>query len=119
MAKRKTRQRITASERKKILREMKTEGLTADEIARKYGVSKWTVYGWRQQAGVTDGRRGRKAGRPKKGPSTNGTSDAALRAEIRRVLPGILREEVGRAIVAVFGLKLRLLRKAARGLRGN
>jgi transposase-like protein len=101
MAKRKKRQlkRLPAATRARILAEARTKGLTAEQVEKKYGVSKWTFYGWRKRTGKARTGFGRAAGRV----ATVAVSQQTLRSEIRAVLPGILREELARALGSVFG----------------
>lgn len=92
--KKKTPKKLSAADRQKILAEAKAKGLTADQVAKKYGVSKWTYYGWRNKAGGTTTR---KVG-PKGKAKTTAIDPNMLRSEIRAVLPGILREELAKAL---------------------
>lgn len=95
MAKRrKKRTQVSASARRKILAQMKSRGLTARKAARMYGVSMWTIYGWRKRK-----RAARR--RPAKGRRTGtATSQSALnamiRSELRALLPGIVEGEIAR-----------------------
>ena len=95
--KRKSRKRLSRSARAKILAEMKKSGMTAKQIGRKYGISPWTVYGWRKRPSGKAGRRAKGSGR------AAGIGSAALRAEIRAALPRILRDELARAITSMIG----------------
>jgi transposase len=85
------------AERTRILAEAKAKGLSAEQVEKKYGVSKWTYYGWKRRAGMSLGPR---PSRVVKGPTAN-----MVRAEVRAVLPGILREEIARAIGQMLGKK--------------
>lgn len=87
--------RLSAADRTRILAEAKTNGWTADQVAKKYGVSKWTVYGWRQGTSKANGATSRKAaGRARSG---RGTSRNGSLAEILRpLIAEIVREELGR-----------------------
>lgn len=96
MAKKKRQlKRLPAAERARILTEARTKGMTAEQVQKKYGVSKWTFYGWRKRTPKTKGAVGRVA--------TVAVNEQALRNELRAVLPGILREELARALGGVFG----------------
>lgn len=103
-AKRGPYNRKSAASRSKILAEMVAKKMTAKQVSKKYGVSPWTIYGWRQRTGVAKPH-GRKPGRPAKGSgsSSTGISAGVLREEIRAVLPAILREELARAIAGMVG----------------
>jgi transposase-like protein len=106
MAKKKMKKSISRATRAQILAIAKAKGWTAKQVAKKFGISAWTFYGWRKRtaSGAKGARRGKKPGRPV-GSSTSGStvSTAALRDEIRAALPGILREELARAIRAMLG----------------
>lgn len=90
----KTPKTVSVVDRKKIMAEAKAKGLTADQVAKKYGISKWTVYGWKQRSrGATTQKTMRTAV-----TKTTVIDPKTLRSEIRAVLPGILREELARAL---------------------
>jgi hypothetical protein len=63
-------------------------------VEKKYGVSKWTFYGWRKN-------RPRPAGRVAQ-VQVVAPSQAMIQREIRAVLPGILREEIAIALAGIF-----------------
>ncbi len=50
--KKKTQKRLTRTARAQILATAKANGWTADLVAKKFGVSKWAVYGWRKRGGT-------------------------------------------------------------------
>lgn len=114
-----TREGLDAEEAKTQAREQgrshedprrESKSLTADQVAKKYRVSRWTVYGWRKRMG----RRGtRGAGRAS--ANTKGAIASAIRSEIRAALPGILRDEIARAVTSM----LRNRRVARRRRRGK
>jgi transposase len=87
------------AERARILAEAKAKGLTAEQVAKRYGVSKWTYYGWKKQGGKSTGVVARSAA---KGPTAE-----MVRREVRAVLPGILREEIARALSGLIGKRVR------------
>lgn len=113
MPRKQTRKRITRTDRKKILSQAKTKGWTAQQVAKKFGISVWTYYGWRKRSGVAKPH-GRKTGRPAK-TSTYGLTSTALRTEIRAVLPSILRDELARTLTRIVGLGS--LKRGRRGKR--
>src|SRR3970040_1233904 len=100
MPKKRKLKRLSRSERAKILAEMKARGLTADQVAKKYRVSKWTIYGWRKRAG--QGKTGAREAR-RQSANTKGITASAVRSEIRAALPAILREEIARAVTRMLG----------------
>ena len=103
MPRKKTRKIITLSDRKKILAEAKAKGLTAEQVARKYKISKWTYYGWKKRTAKPATAKTRKSVQPK----TAAVSSKILRSEIRAVLPGILREELARALGTIIKKRTR------------
>jgi len=100
---RKDRKRYTPAEKAKILAAAKKEGLTGDDVAEKFGVSKLTFYRWRgpvrSDAVARRGRRG--PGRPP-GSRKVLVDRAALRKsvqeQVRKLLPQIIREELEAAL---------------------
>ncbi len=84
--------------------------MTAAEVEKKYGISRWTFYGWRKRTGP--GRSSRRA-YSVRGNNTGGSVET-LRSEIRAALPGILREELARAFGSLFQGQGRRGRRASR-----
>ncbi len=95
MPKKRVLKRLPKAKRAMILKEAEVKGLTAEQVQKKYGVSKWTFYGWRKRLPKTAARVGA-------GPQTATLSEAAVRRELRAVLPGILREEIASALAGIF-----------------
>lgn len=93
MPRRKAFKRVSREERAKILASAEKHGWTAADVEKKFGISRWTFYGWRKRTGPGRSRRGAGA----RG-AVAGISADALRTELRAVLPGILREEVAYAL---------------------
>lgn len=96
--------RYTAAQKAKILATAKKEGLTGAQVAKRFGVSTLTFYRWRgpvrsdalQRAG-----RKRGPGRPKGtgGPRVDpAVVRQAVRTQIEKMLPQIIREEVAAAL---------------------
>jgi transposase-like protein len=95
--------RYTPAEKAKILAAAKAEGLTGAQAAEKFGVSQLTFYRWRGPV-RTDAlkRRGkRRPGRPP-GSGKAGVDESAVRkavqAQIKKLLPRIIQEEVEAAL---------------------
>jgi hypothetical protein len=89
--KRAQKTRARRSGRAKILAEMRSAGLTAKEAAKKYGISIWTIYGWRKTRGgrpTTPAKRGRPVGsrRPR----------SSLAEMLRPVIAELVRDELKR-----------------------
>jgi transposase-like protein len=112
MAARKARKTISRTERNRILSEAKSKGWTAQQVAKKFGISVWTYYGWRKRTGVAKPHVRDAGGRSR--VSTTSITSSALRSEIRAVLPGILRDELARTLTRIVGLGT-----ARRGRRGK
>ena len=100
--KRAQRKRYTDAEKKQILATAKKEGLTGAQVKKRFGVSTLTFYRWRGPVrSDAVARKGRKRG-PGRPPGTGkvNVDVAAIRrevqAQVRRLLPRIIREEVAR-----------------------
>ena len=91
--KKQSRKRLSATDRARILAEAKAKGWTADQIAKTYGVSKWTVYGWRQS-------RSKPGGVPATGPRGNQRPSGAssLAEMLRPLIAELVREELRRLV---------------------
>ncbi|MFH1833810.1 MAG: hypothetical protein ABH877_02195 [bacterium] len=101
MPKKKTIKVRPRAERARILAEAKAKGLTAEQVEKRYGVSKWTYYGWKKRAARPVAKVARGAVQFKAAAPSAG----AIQREIRAVLPRILREEMARAFGAMLGKK--------------
>lgn len=118
MAKRE-RKTYSDQQRETILATAIKEGLTAEDVQKKFGVKPVTYYSWRKKKGIK-GPRGRKpaAGRaaatgPKMGSDLGSQVRAGVQAKVRELLPGIVREEVERYLDSVFGGKSAAPRRRA------
>jgi transposase-like protein len=100
MPKKRVLKRLPRAKKAMILREAEVKGLTAEQVEKKYGVSKWTFYGWRK-------RLPKSAARGVVGSQAAAPSEAAIRRELRVMLPGILREELARALGSIFAKRAR------------
>ena len=94
--------RYTKEEKAKILAAAKAGKLTGDQVSKRFGVAALTFYRWR---GPVRGRK--KLGRPVGSKNRVGTAKVrvneaavrnAVRAQIRKLLPQIIREEVEAAL---------------------
>jgi len=101
MPKKKTIQVRPRAERARILAEAEAKGLTAEQVEKRYGVSKWTYYGWKKRSAKPSVARGAVQYKAA-GPSAD-----VIRREIRAVLPGILREEIASALAGIFAKRTR------------
>lgn len=83
--------RTSRADRATVLAEMKSARLTAKQAAKKYGISVWTIYGWRKtRAGrpTTPAKRGRPVGSRRSGSS--------LAQMLRPVIAELVRQELTR-----------------------
>jgi len=100
------RKSYSPEQRKHILDTAASEGLTALDVKKKFGVTPVTYYSWRKKTGVS-ARRGRGPGRP--AGSRNGVADlgSQLRTEVRgkiqQILPAIVKSEVASYMDSLFG----------------
>ena len=89
MARRKTTlKRVSREKRAHILAVADQKGLTALQVEKKFGISRWTFYGWRK----------RKPGRAARGAASAGMHSCNCAAEIQAVLPGLIRQELTAAM---------------------
>jgi transposase len=100
MPKKRVLKRLPRAQKAMILREAEVKSLTAEQVEKKYGVSKWTFYGWRK-------RLPKSAAREVAGPQAAAPSEAAIRRELRAVLPGVLRQEIASALASIFAKRAR------------
>ncbi len=106
MAKRE-RKTYSDAQREEILATAIKDGLTAEDVQKKYGVKPVTYYSWRKKKGIK-GPRGRKpasakAGVVQRSGDLSSQVRAGVQAKVRELLPGIVREEVERYLDSVFG----------------
>jgi transposase-like protein len=107
MAKR-ARKRYSAETRAKVLAAAKSEGLTANDVKKKFGVTPVTYYSWRKKSGAgKKRRRGRAAG----DSGLDGVLRQRVQARMRVVLPKIVSSEVDSYLATYFGGGTRRRRK--------
>lgn len=103
-ARRRPRTRYTDQQRTEILAAAQRDGLTANDVQKKFGVTPVTYYSWRKKGGAGRRRKGRAAktgavvGRAVAGAMN--VADAIrteLRLQIRRLLPEVIASELGGA----------------------
>ena len=100
---RRKRHTYTTTQRSSILAAARKEGLTANQVQRRFGVTPVTYYSWRKKQGLS-ARRGR-GGAGVAGSSGNLTQQVRdeVRAKVRQILPNIVRTEVSGYLHALFG----------------
>jgi len=86
--------RMTREQRAKIIAVADKQGLTAMQVEKKFGVSRWTYYGWRKRRGTKTGR----VGRPARRAAAATTCTCNCPAEIQAMLPGLIRQELTQAL---------------------
>lgn len=91
--------RYSAAQKNRILKTAQRKNLTAQQVQRQFGVSPLTFYRWR---GPVRRRRGAVA----RANHSAGTGQSGLRAQVRegvrRVLPGVIRQEVSLYLAEIF-----------------
>lgn len=98
------RKSYTEAQRQAILETAEAEGLTAEGVKKKFGVTPVTYYSWRKKNGIK-GPRGRKpANRIASGGNDLGSQvRAGVQSRVREILPQIVQEEVAGYLDSLFG----------------
>lgn len=94
--------RYTSAERKRILSAAAKDGLTGEQVAKRFGVAALTFYRWR---GPVRGPKARIAGTATKVKIAEGNLRGEVRARIAQMLPEIIRQEVAEAVAALLGIR--------------
>ena len=99
---RRKRQTYTEVQRDSILAAARKGSLTALQVQKKFGVTPVTYYSWRKKQGLTR-RRGGAIGlvAGSAGALTHHLR-SEVRAKVRQILPGIVRNEVSGYLDALF-----------------
>jgi len=96
--------RYTAAQKAKILAAARKGGLTGAQVAKRFGISTLTYYRWRGPVrSDAVARKGRKRGPGRPPGSGKAKIDVVavrreVRAQVRKLLPQIIREEVAAAL---------------------
>jgi transposase-like protein len=98
-----SRKRYTPAEKAKILAAAKSEGLTGAQAAKKFGIAQLTFYRWRGpvRSDAVAKRAKRGPGRPPGSGSVHvnqGALRKAVREQVQKLLPQIIREEIEAAL---------------------
>lgn len=99
---RRKRQTYTAGQRNAILAAAKKGSLTALQVKRKFGVTPVTYYSWRKKQGLTR-RRGTVGLIAGAGGNLTQHVQSEVRARVRQMMPGIVRNEVSGYLKHLFG----------------
>jgi transposase len=83
---------LSRADRTRILAEAKSKGWTAEQIAKKAGVSKWTVYGWKKRSAA----KGKRTTVKRERPVGLRTSGGSLGEMLRPLIAQMVREELAR-----------------------
>jgi transposase-like protein len=96
------RKRTSYSNQKRsaVLEAAQKEGLTANEVQKRFGVTPVTYYSWRRKYGV-GARRSSGAARAN-GGSLEAQVRSEVQAKVRQILPTIVRSEVSSYLDTVF-----------------
>lgn len=99
---RRKRHAYTSAQRNAILAAARKDGLTALQVKKKFGVTPVTYYSWRKKFGLTRSRGG--VTRMVVGPTSdlNRQVRSEVRARVRQIMPGIVRNEVSGYLEALF-----------------
>lgn len=102
------RENTPAAEQARIVATANREGLTAPQVQKRFGVKPVTYYSWRKKLGLKGPRGRRPAGAARvQGSDLSAQVRAGVQARVRELLPGIVREEVGRYLDQVLGSRSR------------
>lgn len=97
------RKRHTYSNAKRIsiLQAAQSQGLTALDVQKRFGVTPVTYYSWRRKYGA---RPARAAGtRASRGSGLEGQLRTEVQVRVRQILPQIVRTEVSQYLDSLFG----------------
>ncbi len=104
MAKTRRGKRYPEQLRTKILATARRENLTAEQVQKRFGVSRVTFYKWRGPVG-----RGRRPGLLAASAQAGGNLiEREVRQMVRKALPGIIKQEVSAALKEFTRRKVRL-----------
>jgi transposase-like protein len=99
---RRKRHQYTEEQRTTILSAARKDRLTALQVQKKFGVTPVTYYSWRKKTGLT-ARRGGPGVAIGRSADLSGQVRAEVQTKVRRILPGIVRNEVSAYLNAIFG----------------
>lgn len=99
---RKRRKSYTPKQRQSILAVAQKQGLTAEQVKRRFGVTPVTYYSWRKKSGMARPRGQSVRGMVLSG-SLAGQVRTSVQARVREILPGIVRAEVNHYLDSILG----------------
>jgi len=90
---------LSRADRAKILADMKSSGLTAQQAAKKYGISHWTIYGWKKSRNAgKSGKPAKKSGAKRTAAKSSTRPSGSLGETLRPLIAQIVREELARLV---------------------
>ena len=102
MAKARRKRTLYSNQKRSIvLATAQKEGLTANQVQKRFGVTPVTYYSWRRKYGV-GGRRTGAVMRASGGGSLEQQVRSEVQAKVRQILPNIVRNEVSTYLDTVF-----------------
>jgi transposase-like protein len=99
---RRKRHTYAEEKRRSILSTAQSEGLTAVDVKKRFGVTPVTYYSWRKKYGVSP-RRGATATVSGKRAGVGGQVRSEVQARVRQILPAIVKSEVDSYLNSLFG----------------
>jgi len=100
---RRKRQTYTDGQRVSILAAARKGGLTALQVKKKFGVTPVTYYSWRKKRGLTRRRGGAVSLVAGSAGNLSQHVRSEVRAKVRQIMPGIVRNEVSGYLRVLFG----------------
>lgn len=86
--------------RNDVLATAQKEGLTANQVQKRFGVTPVTYYSWRRKYGVGNRRSG--AALSAGGGNLEQRVRSEVQAKVRQILPGIVKNEVSTYLDTLF-----------------
>ena len=100
---RRKRHTYTTGQRNSILAAARKDGLTALQVQKKFGVTPVTYYSWRKKLGLTRRRGGVSSILTGSTGNISQHVRSEVRAKVRQIMPGIVRNEVSGYLRVLFG----------------
>lgn len=91
--------RVSPADRTHILADMKANNLTAKAAAKKYGISFWTIYGWRKSRNAgKSAKPSKKSVAKRSAVKPSARSTGSFGETLRPLVAQIVREEIARLV---------------------
>lgn len=98
---RRKRHSYSDAKRISILQAAQSQGLTALDVKKRFGVTPVTYYSWRRKYGAGSARVAAPRGRRNGGIESQVRNE--VQARVRKILPTIVRSEVSSYLDSLFG----------------